>query len=187
MTDSVRSSSAPEPASSADPRRRMGARWRSEGVAALNVREVARSVGLRQQSLTYYFPTKQDLLDAPVRRRVRRPAAKRSSSSVRPTTPVEASSTSPSPSSTTAWPTPPAITSCSRDDPRIPAQRRQPRRCLAVLGVLVGRLAAAGVNDDRRHRPRPQRDERSRGGADRQRSARSHSSPTRPNERSATS
>lgn len=35
-----------------------------EGVAALNVREVARSVGLRQQSLTYYFPTKQDLLDA---------------------------------------------------------------------------------------------------------------------------
>src|SRR5438094_9321653 len=35
-----------------------------EGVAALNVREVARSLGLRQQSLTYYFPTKQDLLDA---------------------------------------------------------------------------------------------------------------------------
>ncbi len=35
-----------------------------EGVAALSVREVARSVGLRQQSLTYYFPTKQDLLDA---------------------------------------------------------------------------------------------------------------------------
>ena len=35
-----------------------------EGVAALSVREVARSVGLRQQSLTYYFPAKQDLLDA---------------------------------------------------------------------------------------------------------------------------
>jgi AcrR family transcriptional regulator len=35
-----------------------------EGVAALSVREVARSVGLRQQSLTYYFPTKQALLDA---------------------------------------------------------------------------------------------------------------------------
>jgi AcrR family transcriptional regulator len=35
-----------------------------EGVAALSVREVARAVGLRQQSLTYYFPTKQDLLDA---------------------------------------------------------------------------------------------------------------------------
>ena len=35
-----------------------------EGVAALSVREVARSVGLRQQSLTHYFPTKQDLLDA---------------------------------------------------------------------------------------------------------------------------
>src|SRR6478735_2161333 len=34
------------------------------GVAALNVREVARSVGIRQQSLTYYFPTKQTLLDA---------------------------------------------------------------------------------------------------------------------------
>jgi AcrR family transcriptional regulator len=34
------------------------------GVAALSVREVARSVGIRQQSLTYYFPSKQDLLDA---------------------------------------------------------------------------------------------------------------------------
>lgn len=35
-----------------------------EGVASLNVREVARAVGIRQQSLTYYFPTKQALLDA---------------------------------------------------------------------------------------------------------------------------
>ena len=35
-----------------------------EGVAALSVREVARALGIRQQSLTYYFPTKQDLLDA---------------------------------------------------------------------------------------------------------------------------
>ncbi len=35
-----------------------------EGVAALSVREVARSVGLRQQSLTYYYPSKQALLDA---------------------------------------------------------------------------------------------------------------------------
>lgn len=35
-----------------------------QGVAALSVREVARSVGIRQQSLTYYFPTKQALLDA---------------------------------------------------------------------------------------------------------------------------
>lgn len=35
-----------------------------EGVAAVSVREVARSVGIRQQSLTYYFPTKQALLDA---------------------------------------------------------------------------------------------------------------------------
>ena len=35
-----------------------------EGVAAVSAREVARSVGMRQQSLTYYFPTKQDLLDA---------------------------------------------------------------------------------------------------------------------------
>lgn len=34
-----------------------------EGVAALSVREVARALGMRQQSLTYYFPTKQDLLD----------------------------------------------------------------------------------------------------------------------------
>jgi len=29
-----------------------------DGVAEVNVREVARAVGLRQQSLTYYFPTK---------------------------------------------------------------------------------------------------------------------------------
>jgi AcrR family transcriptional regulator len=35
-----------------------------EGVAALSVREVARAAGMRQQSLTYYFPTKQALLDA---------------------------------------------------------------------------------------------------------------------------
>lgn len=35
-----------------------------EGAAALNVREVARLVGMRQQSLTYYFPTKLELLDA---------------------------------------------------------------------------------------------------------------------------
>jgi AcrR family transcriptional regulator len=45
----------------------LDAAWKAmaeEGVAALSVREVARAVGLRQQSLTYYFPTKQDLLDA---------------------------------------------------------------------------------------------------------------------------
>src|SRR4051794_9799713 len=35
-----------------------------QGVAAISVREVARSVGIRQQSLTYYFPTKHALLDA---------------------------------------------------------------------------------------------------------------------------
>jgi AcrR family transcriptional regulator len=45
----------------------LDAAWRvmaREGVAALSVREVARAVGIRQQSLTYYFPTKQALLDA---------------------------------------------------------------------------------------------------------------------------
>lgn len=35
-----------------------------EGVAALSVRELARAVGIRQQSLTYYYPTKHALLDA---------------------------------------------------------------------------------------------------------------------------
>jgi AcrR family transcriptional regulator len=35
-----------------------------EGVAEISVREVARAVGMRQQSLTYYFPTKIALLDA---------------------------------------------------------------------------------------------------------------------------
>ena len=35
-----------------------------EGVAEISVREVARAVGMRQQSLTYYFPTKTELLDA---------------------------------------------------------------------------------------------------------------------------
>ena len=35
-----------------------------EGVAALSVRQLARDLGVRQQSLTYYFRTKQDLLDA---------------------------------------------------------------------------------------------------------------------------
>ena len=45
----------------------LGAAWAlmaREGVAALSVRQLARDVGLRQQSVTYYFPTKQDLLDA---------------------------------------------------------------------------------------------------------------------------
>jgi AcrR family transcriptional regulator len=45
----------------------LDAAWKQmavEGVAALSVREVARSVGLRQQSLTYYYPSKQALLDA---------------------------------------------------------------------------------------------------------------------------
>lgn len=35
-----------------------------EGVAALSVRQLARDLGVRQQSLTYYFRTKQDLLNA---------------------------------------------------------------------------------------------------------------------------
>lgn len=35
-----------------------------EGVAEISVREVARAVGMRQQSLIYYFPTKTALLDA---------------------------------------------------------------------------------------------------------------------------
>jgi AcrR family transcriptional regulator len=35
-----------------------------DGVAALSVRELARSIGIRQQSLTYYYPTKHALLDA---------------------------------------------------------------------------------------------------------------------------
>ena len=35
-----------------------------EGVAEISVREVARAVGIRQQSLIYYFPTKIALLDA---------------------------------------------------------------------------------------------------------------------------
>lgn len=48
-------------------RRILDAAWTEmagAGVAALSVREVARAVGIRQQSLTYYFPTKQELLDA---------------------------------------------------------------------------------------------------------------------------
>ena len=61
-----------KPASRAERRARaereiLDAAWSEmarEGVAALSVREVARAVGIRQQSLTYYFPTKQALLDA---------------------------------------------------------------------------------------------------------------------------
>lgn len=37
---------------------------RAEGVAALNMHEVARRVGLRTQSLYYYFPSKTALYDA---------------------------------------------------------------------------------------------------------------------------
>lgn len=35
-----------------------------DGVAALSVRQLARDLGIRQQSLTYYFPSKQELFDA---------------------------------------------------------------------------------------------------------------------------
>jgi AcrR family transcriptional regulator len=65
MTDKARSSVATRRARAQ--REILDAAWAEmarEGVAALSVREVARSVGIRQQSLTYYYPTKQELLDA---------------------------------------------------------------------------------------------------------------------------
>lgn len=65
MTDSVQSRSAARRA--AVEREILDAAWslmQREGAAALNVREVARLVGMRQQSLTHYFPNKTDLLDA---------------------------------------------------------------------------------------------------------------------------
>lgn len=65
MTDSPDSRTAARRA--AVEREILDAAWQvmaREGAAALSVREVARSVGIRQQSLTYYFPTKQELLDA---------------------------------------------------------------------------------------------------------------------------
>lgn len=65
MTDSVGSRGAARRASVT--REILDAAWSlmaREGVAALSVREVARSVGLRQQSLTHYYPSKQALLDA---------------------------------------------------------------------------------------------------------------------------
>jgi AcrR family transcriptional regulator len=65
MTDS--SSSRVAARRAATKRQILDAAWAvmaEEGIAALSAREVARSVGMRQQSLTYYFPTKQDLLDA---------------------------------------------------------------------------------------------------------------------------
>ena len=65
MTDSEPSATTPRRARAE--RQILDAAWTvmaREGVAALSVREVARSVGIRQQSLTYYFPTKQELLDA---------------------------------------------------------------------------------------------------------------------------
>ncbi len=75
MTASSPPSTAP-PTSSSERRRRnrdemkgailTAARqiMREEGVAALNMHEVARRVGLRTQSLYYYFPSKSALYDA---------------------------------------------------------------------------------------------------------------------------
>src|SRR6478735_10679434 len=66
MTDTVASSRVGDRRAKSE-RAILDAAWDQmarEGVAALNVREVARAVGIRQQSLTYYFPTKQALLDA---------------------------------------------------------------------------------------------------------------------------
>ena len=65
MTDNAASRVAARRA--ATERQILDAAWAvmaAEGVAALNGRQVARAIGLRQQSMTYYFPTKQDLLDA---------------------------------------------------------------------------------------------------------------------------
>ncbi len=65
MTDSVASRVALRRARAE--REILDAAWSEmayQGVAALSVREVARAVGMRQQSLTYYFSTKQALLDA---------------------------------------------------------------------------------------------------------------------------
>ncbi len=45
----------------------LGAAWtqmEQHGVAALNLRELARTLGIRPQSLAHYFPTKSALMDA---------------------------------------------------------------------------------------------------------------------------
>ncbi len=118
-----------------------------EGVAALSVREVARSVGLRQQSLTHYFPTKQALLDAlfadgfaDLRRVLDQVPVNED--------PVEA----------VAAVAEAVVDHCARHPARyhLMLQRTVPgfapsarshSVALGVLGVLVERLAAAGVTE----------------------------------------
>lgn len=119
-----------------------------EGAAALNVREVARLVGMRQQSLTYYFPSKTALLDAlfadgfaDLRRRLQQvtPAG-------HPVEDVVAVAE--------------AVTDYCVDFParyQLMLQRSVPgfspsersiEVAATVLGVLLDRLASAGVSDD---------------------------------------
>jgi AcrR family transcriptional regulator len=118
-----------------------------DGAAALSVREVARSVGIRQQSLTHYFPTKQALLDAlfddgfaQLRLRLDRLATA--------TDPVDA-----------LVDVAVAVVEYCLDHParyHLMLQRSVPgftpsetshRRALGCLGILLDRLAAAGITD----------------------------------------
>lgn len=118
-----------------------------DGAAALNVRAVARAVGIRQQSLTHYFPTKQELLDAlfadgftDLRERLDRLAAE-----PQPVAAVVAVAV--------------AVVDYCVDHParyHLMLQRSVPgftpseashQRALGCLGILVDRLAAAGVTD----------------------------------------
>lgn len=118
-----------------------------EGVAALSVREVARAVGLRQQSLTYYFPTKQDLLDALFADGFA-DLGQMFSQLRRPSDPVDGVV-----DVAVAF-----VDYCVSNPPRyhLMFQRTIPgfepsepshRIALNVLGVLIERLAAAGITD----------------------------------------
>ena len=119
-----------------------------EGAAALNVREVARHVGMRQQSLTYYFPTKLALLDALFADGFRDLRAR-----------FESVPVSGSPVDDVVAVAETVVRYCVEHPARyqLMLQRSVPgfspsAASLAVtadvLGVLVGALAAAGVTDD---------------------------------------
>jgi AcrR family transcriptional regulator len=122
-----------------------------EGVAALSLRELSRSLGIRPQSLAYYFPTKATLLDALFRDGFCDLAAR-----LRDVRDAGVSGADPSDALAAAVST--VLVFCAASPARyhLMLQRTVPgftptteshQVALDALGLLLDRLTAAGISD----------------------------------------
>jgi AcrR family transcriptional regulator len=119
-----------------------------EGVAALSLRELSRSLGIRPQSVAHYFPTKAILLDALFRDGFSDLAARLRG--------VGGADGDPADALTAAVSAVVAFCAASPARYHLMLQRTVPgftptpeshEVALAALGLLLGRLTAAGIND----------------------------------------